>query len=945
MKKRFFGLLAAFLAFTALGVLSACGDKNPPDSTGGGNSTPVGPTENDMDCRVTVKSEGGMSIGDVTVCAYNASGEKVKEVKTTASGVATFFIEEGEYSIRLSNLPLGFYETGRTYTVSPTSPDVNITLGIELVDEEDRVGHIYQVGDVMHDFSVTTFSGKTLNLYDLLEEKDMVFLNFWYSTCVPCLTEMPWMNNAYNDERFAGDFEIIAVHNNMYDLATAQAFVAESEWDFEFSHVALTNLSNYFPITGYPTTVIIDRYGVVAMCETGRLDNQNECTALVAKYLSPDYTQNFGSGSTDGGGIIGPDVPPEVTVPDPTDAELNAALGTNGLDYIISEEEYVWPFIVTEKDGRECIYAPNGPVAGVEAHETSSVLSLTVDVPANYSDYVFTFDYMISSEYQGDYLYVLVDGIIIQKYSGPDFAFNDRGEPYVPSIWQTSYAYVPVRAGEHTLSFVYAKDDGVSDGEDTVYIDNLRFEAIPADGFAYVYRDAATNRIVDEDGYNAEGTTPRFANYATVVFNEADGYYHVHNENGPLLLANIMDTGTNWSKYPLWNYLAVGGYLQYTEANEVRDLKDIIEEFANAENHSDNGYTPVDEYLGTLLQFIAETFGSGYDNEWLEFCCYYDAYNTDQLSNPCAGTTFRYAIKMDSISEVNGTSVATVDIQKLINPRGYKFAFTPTVSGVYSFESDRSVSKNPNEMDPIAWLTSDNFRYDADGAVIFDYEAGLGIDFFFQMRLEAGKTYYLAAAHHDPSFMGDKYNVVITLVSADQETVYEFNHCATQPYFNILDGNGNPTWQSRADGVSYRFDSEGYARVVNPDGSLGSYIYVDMVGDTYFQTMSLQDVIDGKSAEFGNTAFDFSQLAIDTDGTGGADTPVLDENGQPYGDYTDTMKAYLSEALSGDPDSELYGFTKVTKELQQLLRLYTMKVHSEEIFESWQCFCYYYREI
>lgn len=945
MKKRFFGLLAAFLAFTALGVLSACGDKNPPDSTGGGNSTPVGPTENDMDCRVTVKSEGGMSIGDVTVCAYNADGDKVKEVKTTAGGVATFFVEEGEYSIRLKDLPLGFYETGRTYTVSPSTPDVNITLGIELVDEEDRAGHIYQVGDVMHDFSVTTFSGKTLTLSELLEEKDMVFLNFWYSTCVPCLTEMPWMYNAYNDERFAGDFEIIAVHSDMYDLATAQAFVAESEWNFEFSHVSVTNLHRYFAIGGYPTTVIIDRYGVVALSETGRLDNQNECTALVAKYLSPDYTQNFGNGSTDGGVIIGPDVPPEVTVEDPTDEELNAALGTNGLDYIISEEEYVWPFIVTEKDGRECIYAPNGPVAGVDAHETSSVLSLTVNVPENYSDYVFTFDYMISSEYQGDYFYVLVDGVIVQKYSGPDFAFNERGEAYVPAIWQTSYAYVPVRAGEHTLSFVYAKDGDTSDGEDTVYIDNLRFEAMPADGSAYVYRNAATDRIVDEDGYNAVGTTPRFENYATVVFNEADGYYHVHNENGPLLLADIMDTSTNWSAYPLWNYLAVGGYLQYTEGSEVRDLKQVIEEFANAELHSDNGYTPVDEYLATVLQFVTENFGSGYENEWLEFCCYYDAYNTDQLVNPCAGASFRYAIPMDSISTEGGTSRATVDIQKLINPRGYKYEFKPTISGVYSIASDRSSAKHPEELDPIAWFTSGDLRYDSEGAVIFDYQADLGIDFFFQMRLEAGKTYYVAAADHDPSFMGDKYDLVITLVSADTETVYELNNCATQPYFNILDGNGNPTWQSRADGVNYGFDSEGYARVMNDDGSFGSYIYVDMIGGTYFQTMPLQDVINGESADFGDKAFDFSQLAIDTDGDGKADTLVVDENGQPYGDYLETMKTYLSDAISGDTEAELYGLTKVTKELQEILRLYTMKVHGEEIFESWQCFCYYYRAI
>lgn len=957
MKKRIFGLLAGFIACLTLGCLTACGDQGgssdtPPASTPGGSA----PIENEMACRVTVKSEGGMRLNEVSVCAYDENNNLVAEVPTNANGVANLFLEEGNYTVRLKDIPLGFYEMGFGYKLSPEHVEENIVLGIELVDEEDRnpvvngvaERHIYQVGDVMHDFSIQTFSGETLTLSDLLEENKMVWLNFWYATCNPCLAEMPWMNTSYNDDRFAGDFEIIAIHGAQHDLTTAMAYVGSTEWNFQFSHVSMTDLQSYFPITGFPTTVIIDRYGVVTVCETGRLENQNECTSLVSSHLADNYTQDF-SNSGENGGEIDKRELPDVTVADPTNEELNEALGTNNLTYTLDENVKVWPFIVTEKDGRDCIYAPNGPVAGLEAHGTSSVLSVTVNVPeGNFEDYVFTFDYMISSEYQSDFFYVLVDGVIIQSYSGPDFVLNDKGELYIPSEWKTSYAYVPVRSGEHTLSFVYTKDSSVSDGEDTVYIDNLRFEAIPDDGYAYVFREAATNRNNDADGYKQPGDekdSPRFNNYVTVVFNETDGYYHVGNENGPLLLANLMDTGTNWSIYPIWNYLALGGFLQYNEGGQVRDLKPIIEEAASAENNSDNGYVPVDEDLALTLQFITETFGSGYENEWLEMCCYYDAYNTAHLTDPCAGVNFRHAIEIAPIANVGDEVRTVVDIQKLLNPRGYKYAFTPKVSGVYSFSSDRTISKNPDEVDPIAWFTSADLRYNADGSVIFNYIAEFGIDFSFTQRLEAGKTYYIAVADHDPNNLDIQYELVVKLISTSSEITYERTNCAVPPYVNILDANGQTTTKLRAEGIEFAFDQDGYARVRNADGTFGAYIYVNFVGETPFQPLPLQEVINGNSADFGNTAFNFDMPLIDTNLDDVADANATDSKGQPAGDYTEFMKNALNESLKGDPQDELYGHAKVTEEMFEALRLYTIKVHMEDIQDAWQCLCVYYKEV
>ena len=945
LTKKLIAIIAAGTVAVAGGTVGLILGLNNKSGGNGGNGGNGGLTGDEMMCTVAVKSEGGMRMSGATVVATDKDGNVVKEAKVGANGKATFYLDDGEYNVKVKekDLPLGYYQTSFGHKISNDTPDASITLGIELVEESDRkAGFKYQVGDVMHDFTIPTLDGETLTLSEILEEKDMVFLNFWYTTCNPCLTEMPWMNNAYNNDLYVGQFEMIAVHNrNMATVDETKGFLSSKDWNFKFSHSELTNLESYFTVGGYPTTVIIDRYGVVTLCETGRLENQTECNNLIAKHLGSGYKQNFAYGGVtpDGGG--GDIVYQEVTEVFPGSDKINNVLGTSGLTYTPDSNKYVWPFIVKEVDGRECLMASNGPTLGVDAHNTSSVLNVKVNVPelADYTDYTFTFDYKISSEYEADYLYVLVDGVIVQKYSGPDMVPDEFGNLYVPSEWKTSYAYVPVRSGEHTLSFVYYKDGDTSDGEDTVYIDNLRFAPI-GEGQSYVYRDAATDRNNDNDGFKLadapKDEAPRFNKYANVYLNQEDGLYHVHNENGPLLLANTYGSSSNWSKYPLWDYLAVGNYLQYKDGGEIVDLKPVVEEFAVAELQSLNGFIPVNQELKEFLKFITIQFGSGYENEWLEFCSYYDAYNCEQMENPCAGVTFRFAIEIsnEGMDEIGAETRATVNLRVALNPRGYRYAFTPTVSGVYRINSDTSISADPGSLLPWVWLTEKDYKTNEYGDIILLHES---IGFDFRYRLEAGMTYYIAAADFDPQKLGDKYEIVITFLG--NETAYELNACAS--YYIVADFNSG---EIEAKGIRWGIDDEGYVRQLRNDNSFGAYIYVDMVNGTNFMWLTLEDVIKGKiSIAEDKTAFDFTGLKIDTDGDGVRDTEVLDENGNSYGNCIEKMKGYLAQATASN--AELKGYAKVTEELRMMLELFTQQVHGEYIRNAWQTMCYYYREV
>ena len=944
MKKKLFGFLAAFLAFTTLGIMSACGEKipdggnsTPDDSSTPGQSTPWG---EEMDCRVTVTTEGGMRISGVTVCAFDEDGVLVKEVTTNSQGVAELFLEEGEYTVSVKDLPLGmYYLTGLDGKLTPESPEKHVIYVTELVDQEDREGHIYKIGDVMHDFEIETLDGEVLTLSEMLEEKDMVMLNFWYMQCLPCLGEMPEFSEIYNDPAYAGQFELIAIHHDIgYSLDNVRNFVSgnhdlyPTDWkennfylDYPISHFDLTDIQNYLgTFQGYPTTYIIDRYGVVAYIAAGAFSGVEEFMLRVDKYLGSDYKQDFSNSGDIDTGDIDDLIQIEPTVPDPTDEELNTALGTDNLTFSFDENEYVWPFIPTQKDGKDCIYAPNGPLAGLYAPMTSSLLNVHIDVPeTGYEDYVFTFDYKISCEGGGDHFYVFVDGVPMKTYTG------------VSLEWQTCYAYVPIKSGEHVLSFVYAKNLTVSEGDDTVYISNLRFEPL-GENSATVLRYAATERLSNKEGYktdtDAPETSPRFGKYATVVLNETDGLYHVNTVDGPILFANLSDTATQWSIYTIYD-MALNDLFIYEDNGAIGNLEPLLGQYANAELHSDNGYVPVTEELAQILQFMTEQFGSGQENEWLELCCYYDAYNTEHVPNPCTGVHFYFAIEipeMDYTQEVPEVR-AVVDLKKIIMPRGYKYSFTPTKSGVYTIKSDRTISKDASKLDPTVFFAAAPLNFDSEGAVIFDYISDIEIgDFFFRVRLVAGQTYYIATADWNTSLIGDKYELVITYLGND--TLSTLAPCSTPPYVSVLGPDGTAIGV-KANGIGFDFDDEGYARALTHDLTHGSYIYVDMVLPTSFFDFnySLQQVLTSEMKDEKGRLINFDL------------SDMKDENGNAYPDYTELMQAALEEALAVDKDSELYGMVKVTQEIYEALRLFTIKVHEQEYFDSWQCMCYYYQ--
>ncbi len=147
----------------------------------------------------------------------------------------------------------------------------------------DLAGKSLSVGDRMYDFTVTDSSGNTLTLSKMLQQKEMVVLNFWYINCSFCIKEFPAMGEAYG--AYKDRVEIVAL--NPYDsVANIRQFRANNaSLTFPMASCPASWVQT-FALRGFPTTVVIDREGIIRKMHVGALQKTSDWEALFQTYLA-----------------------------------------------------------------------------------------------------------------------------------------------------------------------------------------------------------------------------------------------------------------------------------------------------------------------------------------------------------------------------------------------------------------------------------------------------------------------------------------------------------------------------------------------------------------------------------------------------------------------------------------------------------------------------------
>lgn len=918
--KKFLGaLIGGAVAVVAIIVALVVGLSGGGSSQGGGGNTDSGSGEKTA-YTVSVQTKGGMILPEIDVRVYKDEKltDLVEATELEEDGTVEIEIPESDnYYIEIDGAPKG-YEVADYYQFD--GKKAKIVLTSSLIKDDDISTAQLGVGDVMYDFTITTPDGEKIVLSELLKEKKMVMLNFWYTNCSWCVKEFPVMAEAYNE--YKDDIEILALDPMNEGADAVKAFQTNNNLPFVMAECP-TSWAAVFDVQGYPTSVFIDQYGVICCVESGAITSLRPFYSAFDHFTAKDYEQKI---CVNGIGDLVTQIKPNVQMP--KSEEIEAVInGTAGITYRGEEgdaAEFTWPFALGEKNGDKCIYASN---KGIE--DSYAIIYADIELKKGQA---IAFDYIVSCESANDALVVIVNDEDIYQISGAD----------ENPTWKTCYPWVALEDGTYELALCFLKDESDNVGDDTAYVKNVRVvdaNTIDSNATVHIPRYAATEQA---DGSYA---------YATIVYNPADGYYHVGTENGPLLLADLL----NYTQFNEENH--VYGMIYDDQKFEV-DGVDRFEEFEQYANYASNsrltGTCPVTKGLGELLKAFAQQFGFEDDeNEWLKICKYYDAYGSGvQLEDPIKGlaTFSAYKAQMGS-----GNSFY---YDRAILPRGMMAEFIPSQSGVY-----RITSQNDSEQGVDAWIFNENREellvYEPDERM-YSIEGEVSMIYY----MEAGKKYYIDIAFWDVYEVGT-INYTIEYVGA----TYNAFRLASPGYFTYdSDATGDAMYYVIAGGIDVVLGEDGIYYEDLGNGKKGSALYCDFTGisgifsNPIMTNQGVKGMIDMGGFDFSKDENDMYVLSIiEAQGSVDAADKYLKElwgedydayaqeyqlkdvyAGKYHGkgqDYTEAIRAYCNKI---ETSGERAGCVVVTKELAEILQMVMDKYTFENVDHAWIKLCYYY---
>ena len=919
IKKLLALLLCVAMLVSMSAAITGCGGTG----DGSGAASNDQPAGEQTTYTVGLQTAGGMALSGIDVYVYMGS-DLQQYGQTDENGKASIQMPQAEgYTIQLSGVPKG-YDVAESYPVTGTNTEITLTSAP--IQGESLSEASLAVGDVMYDFTVTTPDGTSVTLSEVLKEKKMVLLNFWYTSCSWCVTEFPLMEEAY--QMYKDEVEIIAVDPLQEGNSAIASFQSMHGLSFPMAECPAA-WSAVFGISGYPTSVFIDQYGVICLIEAGAITSLRPFTSAFEHFTAEDYQQKLCASVGDLVGVITPNVTMDAS------EDIAAAINQGDINVTYRAEEgdaaeLTWPFILTERDGVQCLKASNSTV-----DDSYAIIYADVELKAGQA---VGFDYLSSSELGADYMYVIVDGEDVYAISGAD---------EVPT-WKSCYPWVAQEDGVYEVALAYLKDSSDSAGEDTVFVKGMRvIDADDIDVDTYIPRQAA----VSVDGFEYS--------YADIVLNEKDGYYHVGSANGPLLLANLMGYSQFNEEGTIYNMaydgdITVDGHNYYDE---------LVEYFNYASNSALGGYCTVNEELAELLKVVADVGGFTDDEgEWLKICCYYESYgpNGTQLVDPIQGlaTFSAYTAKLGSSNSFY--------YDRILMPRGMLAEFVPTKSGVY-----RITSQNDSQDGVEGWI------FNEDREQLYVYEAGERMyeddnDISMVFYMEAGEKYYIDIAFWDVYGTGT-INYTIEYIGKSYDL---FRTCSPGYFTYDTNATGEAMYYTISGGIDVVLGDDGYYYEDLGDGKKGSKIYADFTGltsifDAPISTVKLDNGTEVKGL-IDKGAFNFSiseddQFVLNYMALNDNDPAKTDEYLQGYWgeeyeayaeiyqledvfagiyhgdgeDKTAEIREYLDDIITSG-SKEKIGCVPVDEKLAELLQLLMDKYTFENVENSWAKLCYYY---
>lgn len=892
---------------------------------------------------IKVTSRGGLGLAEVSVTVYD--GENVTASGSTdENGVFAVDLGKKDYTVKLDNLPDGF-KPESAYKVTGGQKEIVIAVHSEIVQAEIPANKIFRVGDVMYDFTLqnayiydanaTSMTPKTVSLANLAQDKKCIILNFFFTTCGPCKAEIPAMLEAYHERSEQNDVLILGVSNYATDTdALVAAFVKDTKADYYMGMDTAGIISRFPNVNAFPTTIIIDRYGVISVRHTNSEPTVEFWRNVMQTYTSDDYVNTPVNPDEDEGFV--PDKPADFGVEfTKNPQEISDRINKTGVNVTFSADasEASWPWKLAD-DGESIIPTNSGHM------RTPAIIYAELNVTT--ADTVVTFDYRMSCVKEKDYFYVAVDG----KRGMGHQTIKDSGV----EGWKDGYAFISLEPGRHDIAFMFYKgsDNEASKAtEDTVYVKNLRLEKLS---------DVLAKGLETDMPYfaaRAKNTSGGYDVYESVSLGD-DGFYyldgHVSSAGDRPMLYCALTEAT-----PFFTSPTASIYSEYIAKNNCvfngKNYYDLLRSFNSWASSSTVGnLVPVtrdlQRALDAMYKSVVPASAPYYsENGWLEFCAFYKHFGPgESLGNPIEGLAYFTAIKAhETTGEADTGNLNSFEFNRIIMPRGVLFEFVPEKSGVYNVKGigklgcdgaifDETLSSSGLShiyVDPVNDCSSDyhprnlgeNYDYDNTTFNIYHY-------------MEKGRTYYIEIAYSQV----EQFGTLSFRIDYMNTQHYEYLTTATAGYLVI--GENNRYVRPIFTNVEYDTVQDVYV-----DARLKKPIYCDFTDNSRMFNLYSIGVLLGKKGTqtFKRKAFDFRREI----GKDSENKPIYEEysiviDGVTYEckDYTAIMEKYYDESVLNS--GELYGMHEVDKTLHDILVLFYHLNNGFDDFNEWLTACYFF---
>lgn len=237
---------------------------------------------------LTLQTQGGMPLPQVLVKVFGDTTctDLVYAAMTDREGLLRFTAPESDSYVAVAYLQEPGYTPLEYYPVRST----NTTMLVETAPyaAENFEALSLRTGDIFPNVSITCADGTVYSIKELLAEKKAVVLNFWFLGCDPCRMEFPYLQDAYL--AYMDSLEVIAINPYDGNDETVSQYAAELNLTFPVA-AGIPQWQSVMNLMAYPTTVVIDRYGMICLTHIGSVTDDETFRHLFAYVTSDDYVQ------------------------------------------------------------------------------------------------------------------------------------------------------------------------------------------------------------------------------------------------------------------------------------------------------------------------------------------------------------------------------------------------------------------------------------------------------------------------------------------------------------------------------------------------------------------------------------------------------------------------------------------------------------------------------